>query len=93
MSSTNNKKCKICLIEYPLTNFYKNRGEYLKSSCKTCYNKKRYDYKVGYKKLTPEQIIDIKQRLKKGEKKAQIASFHKVKVGTFYGWIRKGKFN
>ena len=86
------KVCKTCKVNQDESNYYRNRDRFLKTSCKMCYNKNRYTYTTKFDTLTTKQLKDIKERITKGQQKTKIARLYDITPGTFYYWIRQGRF-
>lgn len=91
MENTQIKKCKVCKINQPLTNYHKNRGKHYRTDCKSCRNKSRRKEPIGFNKLSSVQILDIKKRIADGQKKAPVGRIYGVMPATLYYWIKTGK--
>ncbi len=87
------KKCKICTLTLPKTDFYSNGGAQLKPSCKQCFNTQRYSYKRPWDLMTQRNIDDIKRRIEAKQKKGSIARAYGISTKTLYKWRKAGKFN
>ena len=79
-----NKKCRVCGIEKPLSEFF-NQGKGIDSKCKVCrlaYNRERYKVTISphTKKYTYENVETKTCRLCGQEKSVSEFNLHHAKV-------------
>jgi len=90
MTTVETKKCRVCEINQPVSNYHTNRGHFKRTECGSCRNNSHRKPKA-FDRLTSSQVADIKKRISEGQIKSKVGRKYGIKPGTLYYWIRSGK--
>ena len=95
-----NKICKLCTINKPLTDYYRNKHSgYYHSNCLKCVNKMRSSYLTnkqyvrkltGMAKLSENAQEYIRQAFKSKKDIKEISEVSGVNKSTLSSWLKKG---
>lgn len=87
------KECKECKEVLDQEHYYR-AGKYWQTRCKLCYNKINRYVKKGKSTIINEDMIkEVKEMLKEGFKKKDIAKKYNITPVTFLAWRKKGIFD
>ena len=96
-----NKICKLCTIDKPITDYYRNKHSlYYHSNCLACVNKMRSSYVTnknyirkltGMAKLNENEQQYIRESFKNSIDIKDIAQVSGINKATLSTWLKKGQ--
>ena len=95
------KVCKMCKVNKPITDYYKNKHSgYFHSNCLACVNKQRSSYVTnkqyirkltGMAKLNENQQHYIRESFKSKKDIKEISEVSGINKATLSSWLKKGQ--